>query len=690
MKILYVNVIECNAGWGAEVFVDKGFRNLRHTTHCIDYRKHRDKLHHLFTELPEYDVFLLQRGDYFPIDLIEPVRVPRFFWASELVSRCRDQDRLLSSGLFDHIFFRTKRCIETAVSYGWVKRDRCSILLSGFDETIHRMTSDIKRDIELLFVGSITPRRKKLLEKLQSDFTVTVVNAFGKELVQFLNRSKIVLNIHAEDHEDTETRVFEALGCGSFLLTERLSEENPFSCEHLVEFETFDELCDKIKYYLDHTKERETIAMRGYEEAVARHTYTHRADEIMRAMSAYLPKLNVQNENQITIEKNPSRQLWNGSMLGMLYDESGNVTHDTEEFHRAAHRMFLHSDSSNCTENNYTPKRSNGNEIIYYIPRWLFPNNIGDSILSASLISPIKKRFPDKTLTVVCDDFLSQIYETNPHVHKVRGPYFDEINDPNYWQQSIQKPRDFISIWPDWHPGLFDLLRQDNNLNQMINTSDKNIIVCNYLFQNSFHPLDTTDTLPRLYLTNDDIKMAKECIDGCTSRYKVCIVVSERRHSEKRVDCSPLRYSEESWRRFIERLKTLLGDVTVFEVGNPINYHLGDYYIPHTQHIREFAAVLNEMDIGVLSDGGIHHIFNAIGKKYVLFQSYECNAPEFYLMQANGTFDPSLHQECRFQCHLFSRIMNTEDRSKKCNHACYELDPWKLAEFTVHKLLEKE
>ena len=150
-----------------------------------------------------------------------------------------------------------------------------------------------------------------------------------------------------------------------------------------------------------------------------------------------------------------------------------------------------------------------------------------------------------------------------------------------------------------------------------------------------------------------------------------------------------MRYPEESWRRFIEKLKTLLDDVSVFEVGNPINYHLGDYYIPHTQHIREFAAVLNEMDIGVLSDGGIHHIFNAINKKYVLFQAYECNAPEFYLMQANGTFDPSLHQECRFQCHLFSRIMNTEDRSKKCNHACYELDPWKLAEFTVHKLLEK-
>ncbi|MBI2471666.1 MAG: glycosyltransferase [Planctomycetes bacterium] len=162
------------------------------------------------------------------------------------------------------------------------------------------MNSDIKRDIDILFVGSITPRRKILLEKLQSSFHVTIANAFGRELVQLFNRSKIVLNIHAEDHKDTETRVFEALGCGSFLLTERLSVENPFSCEHLVEFETFDELCDKINFYLDHANEREEIAMRGYAEAVARHTYTHRADEIIKVMSAFRPKSSQQNENQIT------------------------------------------------------------------------------------------------------------------------------------------------------------------------------------------------------------------------------------------------------------------------------------------------------------------------------------------------------------------------------------------------------
>jgi len=298
VRIFYVNVMEQNAGWGAEWFVNRAFHGLGHTTYCVDYRKNRYHMYKDFLDAPESDVFLLQRGDYFPIPLLESIQVPRFFWASELVSRCRDQDRLLKSGLFDHIFLHSHSCLETVVSRGWIDRDKSSVLLNGFDGTLHRPLS-LDRDIDVLFVGSLTLRRESMLEEVQSHFNLVVASAFGEELVNLYNRAKIVLNIHAEDLLDTETRVFEALGCGAFLLTERLSQENPFSGSKLVEFNTVEDLCEKVQYYLTHEDERDEIAKRGHVAALRNHTYTRRGQEIVNTISSYLRE----NHREATVRR---------------------------------------------------------------------------------------------------------------------------------------------------------------------------------------------------------------------------------------------------------------------------------------------------------------------------------------------------------------------------------------------------
>jgi hypothetical protein len=288
MRILYANVIEMHAGWGAEWFMNSAFQGLGHNTHCIDYRRNRYQLYRYFLEAPECDVFFLQRGDAFPIQIVKAVQIPRFFWTSELVSRCHDHDRLLKSRLFDHVFLRTPTCIDTVVSKKWLKREQCSVLLSAFDEKIHQLIPEMVKDIDVLFVGSITPRRKEFLNKLSKVCKLTIASVFGKEMVILMNRAKIVLNIHAENFLDTETRVFETLGCGAFLLTERLSCENPFSERDMVQFDSIDDMVSKIRYYLTHEQERETIAKQGYVSALNGHTYTHRAQEILDIMSVHL------------------------------------------------------------------------------------------------------------------------------------------------------------------------------------------------------------------------------------------------------------------------------------------------------------------------------------------------------------------------------------------------------------------
>ncbi|MGA8903758.1 MAG: glycosyltransferase [Candidatus Bathyarchaeia archaeon] len=291
MHIFYVNVIEENAGWGAEWFMNEAFVGLGHTTYCVDYRKHRFGLYEYFVRAPPSDFFFLQRGDYFPLSLVRAVAIPRFYWATELVSRRRDQDQLLKSRLFDHIFLHTRECRDAVVSRGWVDPSKCSVLLNAFDERIYKPVPGVQKDIDILLTGNMTPRRLEFLRDLRREFNVVAPERFVPigDLVVMMNRAKIVLNIHADNYPDTETRVYETLGCGTFLLSERLSVDNPFGNE-IIQFDTYEGLASQARYFLEHEDEREAIARRCHELALQNHTYMRRTQEVLETMSKYLDR----------------------------------------------------------------------------------------------------------------------------------------------------------------------------------------------------------------------------------------------------------------------------------------------------------------------------------------------------------------------------------------------------------------
>jgi glycosyltransferase involved in cell wall biosynthesis len=159
--------------------------------------------------------------------------------------------------------------------------------------------NDIQKDIDVLFIGSMTPRRAEVLQAL-SDKNILITKSFGPEMVRLINRAKIVLNIHAEDAVDTETRVYEVLGCGTFLLSEQLSMENPFDSGELVLFKSIAELKELLNYFLTHEDEREAIAEKGHEEALRSHTYKHRA---MQIIDIFNKKIISSNDRQQTIRK---------------------------------------------------------------------------------------------------------------------------------------------------------------------------------------------------------------------------------------------------------------------------------------------------------------------------------------------------------------------------------------------------
>ncbi len=73
-------------------------------------------------------------------------------------------------------------------------------------------------------------------------------------------------------------RNFEVPGCGGFLLTERVPHlERYFDLDREVAvFDGAGDLAEKIRYWLEHERERQQVADAGYRRVLAEHTYDHR------------------------------------------------------------------------------------------------------------------------------------------------------------------------------------------------------------------------------------------------------------------------------------------------------------------------------------------------------------------------------------------------------------------------------
>ena len=78
-------------------------------------------------------------------------------------------------------------------------------------------------------------------------------------------------------------RIFEALACGSFLLTNDLPVGKELFRDrvHLAYYND-DNIEELIEYYLAHHEEREHIAAQGRVEVLSKHTVSHRLQRVMQ------------------------------------------------------------------------------------------------------------------------------------------------------------------------------------------------------------------------------------------------------------------------------------------------------------------------------------------------------------------------------------------------------------------------
>lgn len=147
----------------------------------------------------------------------------------------------------------------------------------GYVEELNRIKPQTHRDIDVLFVGSLNRRRKRILEHLRSEGVAVhwLFNVYGEERDEIIARAKVLLNFHQHD-----TQIFEIVRV-SYLLANRccvvsetgadIDAERHFSKG--IEFRCYDDLVGTCLTLLGNEKKQEELRQRGY-EAIAKFDQT--------------------------------------------------------------------------------------------------------------------------------------------------------------------------------------------------------------------------------------------------------------------------------------------------------------------------------------------------------------------------------------------------------------------------------
>jgi len=188
---------------------------------------------------------------------------------------------------FDYVFVAQKDYVPLLKD---AKEDgRVYWLPLAADPEVHKKFEAPKL-FDVGFVGNMDPKlhpeRAKLLRKMSAKYSVLAVSGLHYEnMAKVYSVSKIGFN--KSINRDLNMRVFEIMSCGTMLLTDKIDNGmNDFfeNKKHLVMYENEEELNELVQYYLEHEEEREEIAKEGQKEVHEKHTYEHRAEQILKTV----------------------------------------------------------------------------------------------------------------------------------------------------------------------------------------------------------------------------------------------------------------------------------------------------------------------------------------------------------------------------------------------------------------------
>lgn len=128
--------------------------------------------------------------------------------------------------------------------------------------------------------------RKEFIEKFKSEQLHGYVGQgiYGEDVNRVYNESEILID--RTIYSNIGTRIFETIGSGGFLLVNRGPipsgiDELAMDGRHFISYDdSYEDCLDKMKYYLNNSKERNKIATAGEIHFRKNHTYSNRLDTI--------------------------------------------------------------------------------------------------------------------------------------------------------------------------------------------------------------------------------------------------------------------------------------------------------------------------------------------------------------------------------------------------------------------------
>ena len=291
---------------GGSLFLNYNLRKLLDGTDPQkepDRMMDQDNVLHIQPNMPitsfgTFDLNILvdhgEDGIYAPLDFTVPR--PNAYWVAD--SHLGYDYRLQRAKEFDHVFVSHSPSIEKFVRDG-IDPTKIHYLPWAAEHTCY-WPRPVLEKWDWCFIGTMNNDfRIDLIDRFCKEWSVGYqgylgwLNAHVKgwncldDAAKKYSQSRIILNEAVQD--DLNMRVFEALACKRLLLTESVPDLHKHfkDGEHLVTFKTIDEAVELARGLLSNPERREAIAKAGHEEFLAKHTYMHRAKEILKVCIGY-------------------------------------------------------------------------------------------------------------------------------------------------------------------------------------------------------------------------------------------------------------------------------------------------------------------------------------------------------------------------------------------------------------------